>query len=160
MSGGFVIRRPWALDIPEMLRLLRDLAAYEQLSDKCVAREAELGEAFFSAEPMIFALLADVLDRPVGIATWFYTFSTFAGRPIAYVEDLFVEPAYRRRGIARALLRKIAREARGQGCMALEWKVLRWNEPALGFYRKLGARPVDDWMTQRLSEPELAALAG
>jgi GNAT superfamily N-acetyltransferase len=105
-------------------------------------------------------MIAEIGGVPAGFAMWFYTFSTFTGRPGLYVEDVFVEPEHRGRGIGRAVFAELARRAVAEGCSRMEWAVLNWNEPAIRFYRGIGALPMTEWTVQRLAGPALAALAG
>lgn len=160
MSGGEIAVRPATPeDLAAIMRFVRDLAAYERLTQDCVATEAQIGAALFGTLPRVHALIAQVEDQPVGLALWFHTFSTFTGRSSMYLEDLFVDPAFRGRGVARRLFAALGRRAVAEGCERLEWAVLDWNETALRFYRSLGAKPLDEWTLQRLTGPALAALA-
>jgi GNAT superfamily N-acetyltransferase len=159
MTAPVVVRPVARADLAAVMRFIRDLAAYERLAEQCVASEADIEAALLGSPPRLHAILAEAGAEAVGLATWCHTFSTFAGRPCLYVEDLFVDPPYRGRGVARRLLGEAARRAIADGCVLMEWKVLHWNEPALGLYRALGAKPVEDWMVQRLSGPDLTALA-
>jgi GNAT superfamily N-acetyltransferase len=158
-ADGITVRPAVPEDLPVIMRFVRDLAAYEKLAHECVATEAQIGAALFGTSPRAHALIAEEDDHPVGLALWFYTFSTFTGRSSMYLEDLFVDPAFRGRGVARRLFAALGRRAVAEGCERLEWAVLDWNEMALRFYRSLGARPLDEWTLQRLSGPALAALA-
>ncbi|OFW15253.1 MAG: hypothetical protein A3F70_13000 [Acidobacteria bacterium RIFCSPLOWO2_12_FULL_67_14] len=148
-----------AADAPLLLRLIRDLAEYERLSQDVVATEASLRESLFGAEPGAQAVIAYVGEEPAGVAVWFYNFSTFLGRPGLYLEDLFVRPEWRGRGLGRALLQYLAREAVARRCGRMEWAVLDWNAPAIGFYRSLGAVPMDEWTVYRLTGEALRRLA-
>jgi len=146
-------------DLPIILRLVKSLAEYEHLAHAVVATEAALRESLFvrrAAEVVI----GYAGDEPAGFAVFFQTFSTFLGIPGMYLEDLFVDPKFRRQGLGEALLARLARIAVERGCGRLEWSVLRWNELAIGFYQKLGARPMDDWVTYRLTGEALITLAG
>lgn len=151
----------------EVLRLVRALAEYERLLHEVEATEAELRAGLFGGRrpdgtpvpPRAHAVLAEAEGRAVGLGLWFYNYSTFTGRPGLYVEDVFVEPAHRGRGIGLAIFRHLARRALAEGCARMEWSVLDWNEPAIRFYRALGARAKDEWTVQRLSGESLAALA-
>ena len=145
-------------DLPIILRLVKSLAEYEHLAHAVVATEATLRESLFvrrAAEVVI----GYAGDEPAGFAVFFQTFSTFLGIPGMYLEDLFVDPKFRRQGLGEALLARLARIAVERGCGRLEWSVLRWNELAIGFYEKLGARPLDDWVTYRLTGDSLLRLA-
>jgi GNAT superfamily N-acetyltransferase len=143
-----------------VLAFVRELAAYERLAHEVDATEEALAAALFGPNPRVFADLALWNGEPAGFALWFYNFSTFRGRHGIYLEDLFVRPAFRGHGIGRALLRHLARRCRAEGLARLEWWVLDWNEPAIGFYRSLGARAMDEWTVMRVDGAALAALAG
>ncbi len=147
-------------DVPLLLRLIKALADYEKLSGEVVATEALVRDALFGAKPGVEAALAYVGDDAVGFAVWFYNFSTFVGRPGLYLEDLFVLPDSRGRGVGRALMGHLARLAVARGCGRMEWAVLDWNEPAIGFYRNIGAQAMDGWTVYRLSGDALEKLAG
>lgn len=158
--SGFLLREARPSDIPDILRLICALAEYERMADQCEAGEDDLQKALFGPTPRAHAVLAEEsTGRPVGLALWFYSFSTFTGRPGIYLEDLFVEPASRRQGIGRALFRHLAQRAVRENCARLEWSVLKWNEPSIRFYRALGAQPLDEWTVHRLTGSDLAALA-
>jgi len=146
-------------DVPVILSFIRKLAEYEKLSHEVVADEDTLRESLFSANPTAEVLLAYVGDNPVGFAVYFRNFSTFLGRSGMYLEDLFVEPAYRGRGIGKAILAHVAKVAKERGCQRLNWAVLNWNRPAIEFYRGLGAVLLDDWTVCRLSGSALDELA-
>jgi GNAT superfamily N-acetyltransferase len=146
-------------DVPVILSFVRKLAEYEKLSHEVVADEDTLRESLFSANPTAEVLLAYVGDNPVGFAVYFRNFSTFLGRSGMYLEDLFVEPAYRGRGIGKAILAHVAKVAKERGCQRLNWAVLNWNRPASEFYRGLGAVLLDDWTVCRLSGSALDELA-
>ena len=147
-------------DTGQLLRLIRELATFERAPDAVQTTEADLGHHLFSADPRVFALLAEVDEAVVGMAIYFVSFSTWTGRHGLYLEDLFVEPAHRSGGIGRALMRALATRALDLGYKRLEWAVLDWNEPAVSFYRSLGAIPLHDWTTFRLSGERLERLAG
>ena len=142
-----------------IVALVRELAEYERLLDQVVLTEQDIHRDLFGPRPHAEAVIAREGDEPVGFALWFHNYSTFAGRPGLYLEDLFVRPACRGRGYGEALLRYLARVALQRGCARFEWSVLDWNEPALAFYRKLGAVPMDEWTVQRVSGEALEALA-
>lgn len=160
MTGAPAIRIGPATegDIPVVLRLIRELAEYERLAHEVIASEALLRDALFGAAPSAEAVVAHAGDEPVGFALWFHTFSTFLARRGLYLEDLFVAPAWRGRGVGRALLTHLAGIAVARGCGRMEWSVLDWNEPAIRFYRSIGARPMDEWTVYRLSGDALAEL--
>jgi GNAT superfamily N-acetyltransferase len=147
-------------DIPVIQGLIRGLAIYEKLEHALVATEADLHEALFGARPACEALVAALDGRPVGYALYFRTYSTFLGKPGIYLEDLFVLPDARGKGAGKALLARLAAITVERGYGRLEWAVLDWNEPAIGFYRSLGAEPMDEWTVYRLSGPALETLAG
>jgi len=154
------LRRATRADVPEILRLIRALAEYEKLASDVVASEAGLAETLFGAQPAAEVLLAEVDGRAVGLALFFQNYSTFLGKPGIYLEDLFVEPAFRGRGLGKQLLQAIANLAVERGCGRFEWAVLDWNEPAIGFYKSLGAKPMADWTVMRLTGEALKKLAG
>ena len=146
-------------DVPAIHGLMRQLAVYEKLEHAFVATEASLAEALFGAHPVAECILAVDDGRPVGYALWFRNYSTFLGKPGLYLEDLFVLPEARGRGAGKALLARLAAITVERGYGRLEWAVLDWNEPAIGFYRKLGAVPMDDWTVFRMTGDALAELA-
>jgi GNAT superfamily N-acetyltransferase len=146
-------------DVPLILELIRGLAEYERLADQCIATEARLREALFGAQPAAEVLLAYADDQPAGFALFFHNFSTFLGRRGLYLEDLFVKPEFRRLGIGRRLLAALARVAVERGCGRFEWSVLDWNAPAIEFYKRLGAKPLDEWTIFRVTGDALAGLA-
>lgn len=153
------IRAARAADIPLVLGLIRELAEYEQLAAEVVATEEQLRRWLCGAAPAAEVLIAE-RERPLGFALFFTSFSTFLGRPGLYLEDLFVRPRFRGQGVGRALLSHLARLVRERGYGRLEWSVLDWNTPAIGFYERLGARAMSEWTTYRLTGDALAALAG
>jgi GNAT superfamily N-acetyltransferase len=146
-------------DSPLLLELIRALADYERLRDEVVLDAALLEKHLFGERPAAEAAIAEVDGEPVGYALFFPTFSTFLGRPGLWLEDLFVLPAHRRGGVGRALLLHVASLAVARGCGRLEWSALDWNEPALAFYRELGARCMPEWHLHRLDGSTLAAVA-
>ncbi|MCX6134063.1 MAG: GNAT family N-acetyltransferase [Ignavibacteriales bacterium] len=147
-------------DIPLILALIRELAEYERLSHEVEATEDLLTETLFGERPYAEVILAYYDDQPVGYALFFHSYSTFLGRPGLYLEDLFVRPALRGKGIGKALLATLAGIAVKRTCGRLEWAVLNWNEPAIGFYKSLGAKPMDTWTVYRLTGDPLEQLAG
>jgi GNAT superfamily N-acetyltransferase len=155
-----VIRTTTEADIPVIIGLIRDLAEYERAPDAVVATEAGLREVLFGSKRSAEVLLALENEEPVGFAVFFHNFSTWLGRPGLYLEDLFVRPEKRGKGYGRALLERLAQIAKGRGCGRMEWAVLDWNDPAIQFYRKLGAQPMDEWTVFRLTEEGIAKLAG
>jgi GNAT superfamily N-acetyltransferase len=147
-------------DAPLIVALVGELADYERLLDHVRITPADLLRDLFGPHVFAEAVIARVGTEPVGFALWFHNYSTFEGRPGLYLEDLFVRPTFRGHGYGEALLRHLARLAVERGCARFEWSVLDWNEPALAFYRKLGAVPLDDWTVQRVSGDALRILAG
>jgi GNAT superfamily N-acetyltransferase len=158
-AATLTLREAVPADLSAVIRLVRELAEYEKLAHEITATDADYAAALFGPAPRAQALIAEIDDTPVGVAVWFYNFSTFAGQPGIYIEDVFVEPAHRGKGIGQAIFRHLARRAVAEGCARLEWAVLDWNEPAIRFYRALGARPMEEWTVQRVSGAALSALA-
>jgi GNAT superfamily N-acetyltransferase len=146
-------------DVPVLLDLIRGLAEYERLSHRVVATEEGLRAALFGLRPVAEAVIARAGDEAVGFAVYFPSFSTFAGRPNMYLEDLYVEPQWRRQGAGRRLFAHVARIAAERGCGQVSWSVLDWNEPALNFYRGLGAEPVTEWVGYKLAGDAFRRLA-
>ena len=159
MSPRATIRPAVPGDVPAIARLIRALAEYEKLTHEVVLEEERLREHLFGPRPYAEVLLAEEEGRAVGFALFFHNYSTFLGRPGIYLEDLFVEPEARGQGHGKALFKELARIAVARGCGRLEWAVLDWNSPAIGFYRRLGAQAMDEWTTYRLTGKALAALA-
>ena len=145
-------------DVPAILALIRELADYERLLHEVDATEADLTAALFGPHPRVFCEIAEWAGAPAGFSLWFYTFSTFRGRHGIYLEDLYVRPERRGAGIGKALIARLARRCADEGLPRLEWAVLNWNEPSIGFYRSLGARPQDDWTVYRLTGEALERL--
>ena len=142
-----------------VLSFIRKLADYEKLAHEVTASETDMREGLFGAQPRCRCDLAFWNGEPAGFALWFYNFSTFAGKAGIYLEDLFVEPHLRGRGIGKALLKGLARRCVAEGLPRLQWWVLDWNEPSIAVYRSLGAKPMDEWTVFRVSGAELEALA-
>jgi len=155
----FAIRVATAEDVPTILSLIRDLAEYERAPHEVVATEANLEEALFGPRPAAEVLLGEEVGEPVAFALFFHNFSTWMGRRGLYLEDLFVKPTVRGKGYGRALLVRLAQIAAERGCGRMEWAVLDWNEPAIEFYRGLGARPNEEWTIFRLTRDGIANLA-
>jgi GNAT superfamily N-acetyltransferase len=153
------IRPAIAQDVPLVLQFIRELAEYEKLSHEVRASESLLHEHLFGPQQVAEAMIAELDGQPVGFALFFHNFSTFLGRPGIYLEDLFVRPHARGKGIGRALLTEIAKLAVRRKCGRLEWAVLDWNEPAIGFYKSLGAVPMDQWTIFRVTGDALNKLA-
>ena len=147
-------------DVPLILSLIKALADYERLAEAVVATEDSIRASLFGSKPAAEAVIARAGAEPVGFAVWFHNYSTFLSRPGLYLEDLFVLPAWRGRGIGRALIQHLARIAVERGCGRMEWSVLDWNEPAIRFYRSLGAEPMEEWTVYRLTGDALTRLAG
>lgn len=146
-------------DVPLIVQFIKDLAEYEREPQAAEATPAMIDEALFSARPACECLIGEVDGRPEGFALFFHNFSTWKGRRGVYLEDLFVRPSTRGVGLGKALLARLAQIALDRGCSRLEWNVLDWNEPALKFYRALGAEPLDGWTIHRLSGGALERLA-
>lgn len=153
------IRNATVDDVPDILRLIRGLAEYEKLEHMVVATEERLRESLFGERPMAEAVLAQVDGHAAGLAVFFHNYSTFRGRAGVYLEDLFVEPAHRGKGLGKALLLHVARLAAARGCERMEWSVLDWNTPAIEFYRSLGAQLLDEWRICRLDGETLRRAA-
>jgi GNAT superfamily N-acetyltransferase len=158
--SGFTIREAGQDDLPLILSFIRELAEYERLLHEVTATEETLCRSLFGERKVAEVIFGEVEGEPVGFAVFFHNYSTFLGQQGIYIEDLFVRPAMRGRGIGRALFAHIARIARSRGCGRLDWWVLDWNEPALRFYASLGSRPMADWTVHRLTGAALAELAG
>src|SRR5690242_19651194 len=146
-------------DVPIILQLIRDLATYERAPDEVTATEEQLVDVLFGQHPAAEVLLAFEEQLAVGFAVYFFNFSTWLGRPGLYLEDLFVKPEMRGRGCGRALLVHLAKIARDHNCGRMEWAVLTWNDPAIEFYKKLGAMPLEEWRVFRLAKEEIGKLA-
>lgn len=159
LSAAATLRAATPADVPELLRLIRELAEYEKLAHMVAGTEGALHAALFGPRPAAEALIAEAGGRAVGFALFFTTFSTFLCKPGLYLEDLFVEPAHRGAGIGKALLARLAAIAAERGCGRLEWRVLDWNEPSIRFYESLGAQLLREWLLVRMTEPEFARLA-
>ncbi len=155
-----VIRSADPSDVPTIIALIRELAAYEHLEHEVVLDEAAFGKHLFGARPYAEVLIAESNGTPVGFALFFHNFSTFLGRPGIYLEDLYVRPDARGNGLGKELLVELARLAETRGCGRIEWAVLEWNEPSIAFYRSLGARPKEEWLLYRLTGDAMVALAG
>jgi len=158
-AENFEMRPAGVDDVPVILELIRDLAAYERAPDEVTATEQQLADVLFGERPAAEVLLAFEDKSPVGFAVYFYNFSTWLGRPGLYLEDLFVKPERRGNGYGRALLVELAKIARDRGCGRMEWAVLDWNESAIKFYGSLGAKPMDEWTVFRLTRDGIEKLA-
>jgi GNAT superfamily N-acetyltransferase len=157
---SLAIRPATPADLPLIAELIRALAEYEKLGHEVRFDEATLGQNLFGPRPYAEVLIGEVDGKALGLALFFHNFSTFEGRPGIYLEDLFVRPEARGKGLGKALLAELARLAVERGCARLEWWVLDWNAPSIGFYQSLGARPMDEWTVMRVDGAALAALAG
>ena len=154
-----MIRRVVTADVGAVVQLVRDLAEYEHAADECHLTEDQLTTALFGERPALFGHVAVVEEVVVGCALWFLNFSTWRGVHGIYLEDLYVQPQQRGLGLGRALLAALAAECVADGYERLDWAVLNWNEPAIGFYRSLGAQAQDEWFTFRLDDEALTSLA-
>jgi GNAT superfamily N-acetyltransferase len=154
------IRAGERADVPLIAELIRGLAEYERLADEVKMTEDKLERTLFGERRYAETLIAEDDGRPVGFALFFHNYSTFLAQPGIYLEDLFVKPDHRGSGVGRALLEALARTAVERDCGRMEWAVLDWNESAIGFYERLGARPNSDWTVYRLTGEALRALAG
>ena len=159
VQNNFEIRPARVEDVPLILELIRDLATYERAPKEVTATEEQLVAVLFGEKPVAEVLLAFERKSPVGFAVFFHNFSTWLGRPGLYLEDLFIKPEKRERGYGRALLVDLAKIALDRGCGRMEWAVLDWNEPAIKFYRSLGAKPMEEWTVFRLTRDGIAKLA-
>lgn len=154
-----LIRRARPGDEAAIVAMIGELAEFERAADECSVTEKQISTALFGADPVGFCHIAEVDGEPAAIAVWFRNFSTWDGVAGVYLEDLFVRPAFRRRGLARALLATLARECVDNGYSRLSWAVLDWNVNAIGLYDAVGGRQMSEWITYRVSGPELSALA-
>ena len=151
MQKDFSIRRARPDDAPIILELIKGLAEYEKLAHEVVATEDRLRETLFGDHPFAEVIIGEEDGTPAGFALFFHNYSTFLGKPGIYLEDLFVKPKYRGKGYGKALLIHLAKLAVERNCGRLEWSVLDWNEPAIGFYKSIGAVPLDEWTVFRLT---------
>ena len=159
MDSSQTIRPATESDVPLILEFIRELAVYEKLLDRVDANEARLREALFGTTPVASCVLAYQAELPVAFALYYFTYSTFAGLPGLYLEDLSVKPDFRGQGLGHALLQHLAKLAKDRGCWRIEWAVLHWNQSAIRFYEKLGAIPMNEWAVYRLSGAALSRLA-
>ena len=155
-----MIRPATPADVPVIAQLIRELAEYERLADKVVLDERRLDEHLFGPRPYAEVRLAEDGGAVVGLALFFHNYSTFGGRPGLYLEDLFVKPESRGKGLGKALFLALARLAAERDCCKVEWSVLKWNEPSIHFYESLGAKPQDEWAVYRLDAAAITTLAG
>lgn len=147
-------------DAPLILALIRELADYERAPEKAVATEADILAHAFGEHPLVQVVIAEWEGRPAGFALWFLNFSTWEGKPVLYLEDLFVRPEFRGHGIGKALLQRLARIAVDRGCTRYVWQVLDWNTPSIDFYEAQGAQVLREWLTCRVEGEALRRLAG
>lgn len=159
-SGGLTITIATEGDVAQILAFIKALAEYERLADSVVATEEGLRATLFGPRPYAECVIARWNGVPAGFALFFHNYSTFLGRPGIYLEDLFVKPELRGKGVGRSLLAYLANIALERNCGRLEWSVLDWNESAIGFYKSLGAEPLEDWTIFRVKGEALARLAG
>ncbi len=154
------IRTATRKDIPQILELIRGLAAYEKVPEEAVATARDLQRDGFSRAPKFRVLIAEWRGKPAGFALYFYHYSTWMGRPTLFLEDLFVRPEFRGRGIGKALLVRLAKVAVAEKCGRFDWNVLDWNTPAIEFYESLGALYLKEWRVMRVTGEPLRRLAG
>ncbi|MGI9043130.1 MAG: GNAT family N-acetyltransferase [Gemmatimonadaceae bacterium] len=159
MPDGLSVTKAGESDIPLILRFIKDLAVYERMPDECVATEEKLRSTLFGQNPAAEVLVARLDGNPVGFALFFHSYSTFLAQRGIYLEDLFVDPSARGKGIGFRLLSELARLAVERGCGRLEWAVLNWNDLAIDFYKRIGATALDEWTTFRLAGESLHSLA-
>ena len=152
------IRKATPEDIPLILELIRELADYERMPGEAVATPEDLRRDGFSGDPRFYVEIAEWEGEPAGFALWFYNYSTWQGRPGIYLEDLFVRPRFRKKGIGKALLIHLAKVAIEKGCGRYQWQVLDWNTPSIAFYESLGAKVMKEWLTMRVSGESLQNL--
>jgi GNAT superfamily N-acetyltransferase len=155
----FRIERATERDVPLILRLIKELADYEKMLADVAATEDKLRQSLFGAHPAAEVVIGYAGDEPAGFALFFHNYSTFLGQPGIYLEDLYVVPQFRGHGFGKRLLARLASLAVERGCGRFEWSVLDWNDPAIGFYKKLGAQPMDDWTIFRVTGDALQRLA-
>jgi GNAT superfamily N-acetyltransferase len=160
MTSPALIREADRADAAQIFSLIRELAEYEHLSHEVDATQQAIEAALFGPNPKVFCDIADHQVMAVGMAIWFYTFSTFRGRCGIWIEDLYIRPNFRSQGLGRALIARIARRCRVENLGRFEWSVLDWNEPSIIFYNRLGARLMRDWTTCRMEGQALQDIAG
>lgn len=159
MSNEFEIRFATVNEVPLILSFIKDLAKYEKLQHEVTATEATLKETLFGETAHAEVLIGYLSNSPISFALFFHNFSTFLGKPGIYLEDLFVKPEVRGQGIGNKMISYLANLATERNCGRLEWSVLNWNETAIGFYKRLGAKPMDEWTGYRITGKELDILA-
>jgi GNAT superfamily N-acetyltransferase len=156
---SFTIRRAGAGDEAIILAFIKKLAQYEKLSHEVTATETDIRDSFCSSSPRVFAEIGEWNNTPVAFAVWFYNYSTFHGRHGIYLEDLFVDPEHRGKGLGKSMLKHLAGICMAEGLTRFQWWVLNWNKPAINVYKSLGAEPMDEWTVYRLSGEALQRLA-
>ncbi|PIG93581.1 GNAT family N-acetyltransferase [Gloeocapsopsis sp. IPPAS B-1203] len=159
MNSELTLRPATPDDVPELFYLIQALAEYEKLSHAVTGSAEALQEHLFSDQPYVEAIIAEIREQAVGFALFFHNYSTFLTQPGIYLEDLFIMPEYRRQGIGKALIKYLAQIAVKRGCGRLEWSVLDWNEPAIAFYRRMGASILPDWRICRVTGEAIASIA-
>jgi len=159
MSDTCRIRPATEADVPQILRFIRELAEYEKLAHEVQATETQLGQQLFGPRPAAECLIAELDGKPAGFALFFHNFSTFLAKPGLYLEDLYVKPELRSKGVGRKLLAHLAALALSRGCGRFEWAVLDWNAPAIRFYQSLGAQMMESWKINRMTGEPLERLA-
>jgi GNAT superfamily N-acetyltransferase len=157
---SIAIRAARPADAPLVFALVRELAAYEKLSDQVDATEQQIADALFADRPRLYCDIAEWAGQPAGFAVWFLNFSTFRGRAGIYIEDIFVRPAFRGKGLGKALMARLARRCVEEGYARCEWAVLDWNAPSIAFYKSVGAQVMEEWRLCRLSGDALHRFAG
>jgi len=156
---GVTVRFADEEDAETMLGFIRELAEYEKLADEVVTNKETLAQNLFGPQPYAECLIAESNGQPAGFAVFFHTFSTFAGKPGLYLEDLYVKPEFRKTGIGFQLMQELAHIVLERDCVRIEWRVLDWNIPGIIFYRKFGAKPLNNWITQQLEREQIEQLA-
>lgn len=154
------LRLAVAADVPLIMRFVRDLAEYEREPEAVVATEEDLLRDGFGEAPRFHVIIAEWEGTPVGFAFYFFQYSTWTGRPVLYLEDLFVSPSHRSRGIGVELMKRLAKEAVAKNCSRFQWSVLDWNAPSIAFYESLGAKVHRDWLAVRIDSDALLTLSG
>ena len=157
INDKLIIRETSEVDVPQIFTLIRELAEYEKLSHSVSADEEMLRQNLFGTDRYAYVVFAEYDGKIAGQALYFYNFSTFKGKPGIYLEDLYVRPEYRKKGIGKALLNYLIDLAKVKNCGRVEWVVLDWNQSAIDFYKSLGAEPMDDWIVFRLREESFPA---
>lgn len=159
MGENLIIRSAEAEDISTILKLIKDLSIYEKLSHQFVNDEELIKKYLFGEKKFAEVLIAELGHQPVGFALFFHNYSTFVGKPGIYLEDLFVLPEMRGKGIGKKLFKELIKIAKERDCGRIEWSVLNWNAPAIDFYKSMGAVPMDEWSVYRLTEDKIDELA-